>query len=187
MSDPDPRISPQERSNLIGWLAQSRVEFLSMLDDVTDDQWTWKPDAGRWTLGSVAEHIVLSEALLFGNVQKALALPRNAGWYELTDPRTKFIERVLAPRLGKAVAPLAIEPRDRMTQSQVQERFESQRIDIVKFTEQTDLPLKQHTLDHPMPVFGTLNAYQWLIYVPLHTMRHEKQMAEVKGTPGYPV
>jgi hypothetical protein len=31
-----------------------------------------------------------------------------------------------------------------------------------------------------------LNAYQWLIYLPLHTERHDKQIAEVKASPGYP-
>ena len=44
--------------------------------------------------------------------------------------------------------------------------------------------MKQHTLDNAF--FGTLNGYQWLIYAPLHTMRHDKQIAEVKGTAGYP-
>jgi len=48
------------------------------------------------------------------------------------------------------------------------------------------VPLKEHTVDHPFPVFGTLNAYQWLIYVPLHNMRHDQQIAEVKASPGFP-
>jgi len=56
----------------------------------------------------------------------------------------------------------------------------------VKFASQTDLALKEHTEVHPFPIFGTLNAYQWLIYVPLHTERHDKQIAEVKATAGYP-
>ena len=50
---------------------------------------------------------------------------------------------------------------------------------------ETHLALKEFTLAHPFPVFGTLNAYQWLIYVPLHTLRHNKQIAELKVTPGY--
>ena len=61
-----------------------------------------------------------------------------------------------------------------------------ERIDIVNFAVDTRLALKEHTLVHPFPVFGTLNAYQWLIYVPLHTMRHCDQIAEVKATAGYP-
>jgi hypothetical protein len=30
-----------------------------------------------------------------------------------------------------------------------------------------------------------LNGYHWLIYAPLHMMRHDKQIAEVKATPGH--
>jgi hypothetical protein len=56
----------------------------------------------------------------------------------------------------------------------------------VKFATGTEAALKEHTVEHPFPIFGTLNAYQWLIYVPLHTMRHDKQIAEVKATAGYP-
>ena len=51
----------------------------------------------------------------------------------------------------------------------------------MKFAEQTQVPLKEHTLDHPSPVFGTLNGYQWLIYIPFHTIRHNKQIAAVKA------
>jgi len=39
---------------------------------------------------------------------------------------------------------------------------------------------------HPFPIFGTLNAYQWLIFVPLHSFDHDKQIAEVKASPRYP-
>ena len=39
---------------------------------------------------------------------------------------------------------------------------------------------------HPFPVFGPLNAYDWLIYVPLHTIRHSRQIVEVQQTAGYP-
>jgi hypothetical protein len=48
------------------------------------------------------------------------------------------------------------------------------------------LALKEHTADHPFAVFGTLNAYQWLIYIPLHNIRHNQQIAEVKASAGYP-
>jgi N-acetyl-beta-hexosaminidase len=72
------------------------------------------------------------------------------------------------------------------TQDQVRERFLQQRMTVDKFAQETTAALKEHTAEHPFPAFGTLNAYQWLIYVPLHTMRHDKQIAEVKATAGYP-
>jgi hypothetical protein len=56
----------------------------------------------------------------------------------------------------------------------------------IKFVQDTQLPLKEHNSEHPFPVFKTLNAYQWLLYIPLHNLRHDQQIAEVKATPGYP-
>ena len=54
------------------------------------------------------------------------------------------------------------------------------------FVKDTQLPLKEHNSEHPFPVFNRLNAYQWLLYIPLHNLRHDQQIAEVKATPGYP-
>jgi hypothetical protein len=49
---------------------------------------------------------------------------------------------------------------------------------------ETQRPLKAHTA--PNPFFGDLNAHQWLLYIPLHHLRHNQQIAEVKATPGFP-
>ncbi len=182
----DARMTAEERTKVTKWLAESRTEFLTAIDGLTAEQWKWKPALDRWSVGETAEHIVLAESSLFGNARKAMSSPPNPEWPEQTKGKTEFIERVMAPRLGKAQAPEAIVPRGELTQAQVKDRFEAQRVEIVKFAENTNIALKEHTAEHPFPVFGTLNAYQWLIYVPLHTMRHDKQIAEVKATAGYP-
>jgi hypothetical protein len=182
----DAHMTMEERTKVMNWLEESRTEFLAAIDVVTEEQWKWKPAPERWSVGETAEHIVLAEAMLFGTVQKAVAAPPNPEWEEKTKGKTEFIERVMAPRLGKATAPEPIVPSGKLTQAQVRETFLKQRAEIVKFAAGTEVALKEHTVEHPFPVFGTLNAYQWLIYVPLHTMRHDKQIAEVKATAGYP-
>jgi hypothetical protein len=182
----DAHITAEERTKVLNWLEESRKEFLAAIDGLSEEQWKWKPAPERWSVGETAEHIVLAEAGLFGNVQKAVAAPANPAWEEKTKGKTEFIERVMAPRLGKAQAPEALIPKGDMTPAQVKERFARQRAEIVKFAGETQVALKEHTVEHPFPVFATLNAYQWLIYAPLHTMRHDKQIAEVKATAGYP-
>jgi hypothetical protein len=171
---------------VLHWFDQSHQEFLAAIEGVDDRQWIWKPSPDRWSVAEVAEHVVLSEAVLFGAVQRALASPRNSDWEAKTKGKTEFIERVMAPRLGKAQAPESIVPKGGMTRSQIRETFERQRVEIVKFSSETEMPLHEHTLDHPFAVFGTLSAYQWLLYIPLHTLRHDRQIAEVKASPGYP-
>jgi hypothetical protein len=182
----DTHMTPEERTKVIKYLEESRKEFLAAIDGVTEEQWKWKPAPERWSVGETAEHIVLAEALLFANVQKAIASQPNPAWEEKTRGKTEFIERVMAPRLGKATAPEPIVPSGKMTQAQVRETFLKQRDEIEKFAKETQVALKEYTVDHPFPVFGTLNAFQWLIYAPLHTERHDKQIAEVKATAGYP-
>ena len=182
----DPHLSPDERAQVLKWLEESHREFLAALDSASDLQWKWKPAPERWSVGETAEHIVLAEAALFDNVRKAMATAPNADWEAQTKGKTEFIIRVMPSRQGKAVAPEPLVPHEGLTRTQVRERFEKQRIEIVKFARDTQAALKEHTAVHPFPVFGTLNAYQWLIYVPLHTLRHDKQIAEVKATAGYP-
>src|ERR1700684_3505017 len=101
----DAHMTAEERTKAIGYLDESRKEFLAAIDGVTAEQWKWKPAPERWSVGETAEHIVLAEASLFGNVQKAIASPPNPAWEVKTKGKTEFIERVMAPRLGKATAP----------------------------------------------------------------------------------
>ena len=180
----DARMTSEERANVLKWLEESRKEFLAAIDGVTDQQWQWKPAPDRWSVGEVAEHIVLAEAGQFADVKKAIAAVPDPDWETKTKGKTERLVAVLAPRLGKAQAPEAIVPKGGMTQAQVKERFLQQRAEIVKFATETNTPLKQGIVENPF--FGPLNGYNWLIYAPLHTMRHDKQIAEVKATPGYP-
>jgi len=184
MNDADPHMSPEERAQLLTWLDDSREEFFQAIDGVTVEQWAWKPADGRWSVGEGAEHVVLTEALLFGLVHKALAAASNPAWMAQTDGKAALIANVM-PATGKAIAPEPIVPRFGLTHAQVRERFERQRADIARFARETDAALKAHTHDHPMRFFGTLNAHQWLIYVPLHTIRHARQIAAVKGQPTF--
>ena len=180
----DARMTSEERANALKWLDESRHEFLAAIDGVSDRQWTWKPAPDRWSVGEVAEHIVLAEASVFDNVKKAIASAPDPDWEAKTKGKTERLVAVLAPRLGRVQAPEAIVPKGGMTQAQVKERFERQRAEIVKFASDSDAPLKQFIIANPF--FGPLNGYNWLIYAPLHTMRHDKQIAEVKASPGYP-
>ena len=73
-----------------------------------------------------------------------------------------------------------------MPRAEVMAAFTEARARTLQFVEETQVPLKEHIAEHPFPIFNTLNAYQWALYIPLHNMRHDKQIEEVKATPGFP-
>jgi hypothetical protein len=182
----DASITAAERAHAIQLLQDSQREFLSLVDGLTEAQWNYKPGPDRWSVGETAEHIVLAEGGLFANLERAMAAPPNPDWETKTRGKTEFIEKVMVDRSHKAQAPEAIVPHGKLSHEEVIQRYKSVRAKTMKFAEENEVPLKEHTADHPFPVFGTLNAYQWLIYIPLHNMRHDQQIAEVKASPGFP-
>jgi DinB family protein len=182
----DPHMTADERAQVIKWMNDTQKEYLDRLEHVSEAQWNWRPAPFRWTVGEIAEHIMLTEARLFSAVQRAMATPENPDWQAKTKGKDAFIERALPNRGVRAQAPVEIRPTGKLTRDEVVRRYKELRARALEFARTTDAPLKAHTIEHPFPIFNTLNAYDWLIYIPLHNERHNKQMAEVMAAPGYP-
>jgi hypothetical protein len=185
-ADSSPALTAEERQKLFDYLKSSEEKFLALIEGVDGAAWSWKPAPERWSVGECAEHIVRTERSLFETAKQALAAPENPDWAEKTKDKGTFIERVMPDRTGRAQAPQEVRPTEGLSKEQVMDQFRATREELAKLMEQQSLPLKSHTQEHPFPVFGTLNAYQWVLYVPLHTIRHSKQIEEVKATAGYP-
>jgi len=182
----DATLTPKERADLIQYLKDARKEFVDSVSSLSDQQWRWKPTPERWSVGECAEHIVLSEEMLFAKAQEAMHNPPDPDWATKTAGKTEILLQVMAQRKGKATAPEEIVPTGKMSRAEIMSRYATQRAATLKFAETTDIALKEHIAPHPFPIFNPLNAYQWVLYIPLHNMRHDKQIAEVKATPGFP-
>jgi uncharacterized damage-inducible protein DinB len=183
----DGKMTPDERAKAVKALHDSQNELMSYIEKLSDVQWNFRPVPFKWTVGETAEHIALAEGLLFSAMERAIATPINPDWETKTANKEAILDNLLAGRKGKANAPEPIQPLKRkMSRAEIMTLLKDGRAKTLKFTEQTDVPLKAHTLDHPFPVFGTLNAYQWLLYIPAHNLRHDKQIAEIMSNPAFP-
>jgi hypothetical protein len=182
----DPNMTAEDRAKVIKLLNESSKQTLDALEGLSEEQLRFKPAPEKWSVIEVAEHIMMAESLLFGAMQMALAAKPNPDWEAKSKGKTEFLEDVLAGRKGRAQAPESIVPTGKLSREELIKKFKDARAKTLKFTEETQMPLKSHTFDHPFPVFGTLNAYQWLIYIPFHNIRHNKQIEEVMASAGFP-
>jgi hypothetical protein len=180
---PESKITRVERAELIDLLHTSAREFLEAVEPLSDQQWSYKAGPDRWSIGEVAEHIVLAEAMMFDLATRSLAGPVDEKW-EATLRKTEMLRRALPNRSTKVDAPGEIRPTGGMTRAQLMTRFKEQRARSLAYAQETEAPLKEHTAANPF--FGPLNAHQWLLYIPLHHVRHNLQIAEVKTSPDYP-
>jgi hypothetical protein len=182
----DPHMSPEEKAKAVKWMNESHAETLKWLGELSDEQLAFKAAPEKWSVLEVAEHIWMAEGRLFGAMEQALKAAANPEWETKTKGKSEFLADVMIHRKGKANAPEEIVPSGKLSRAEVIAKLKEARARTLQFTETTALPLKAHTLDHPFPVFNTLNAYQWLIYIPLHNFRHNRQIEEVMANPNFP-
>jgi hypothetical protein len=178
MNTPPPGLTAEERADVLRLLHDSEDQFLKLTSELTDAQWTCQAAPGRWSVLQTAEHLVLGEAAMLGMIEQALAAPPNPDWVEQHARKTTFLGRVLPDRSRKAVAPASLEPHHHWTRYETVSRYREVRARTRKFVEEVDRPIKTHSAEHPFPVFNMLNAYHWLLYIPLHNVRHNQQIAE---------
>lgn len=183
----DAKITDEERAKVVKALLDSQKELLDMIANLTDEQWNFRPAPFKWTIAQTAEHIALGEGLLFSQVERAMLAPVNAEWETKTAKKEELIGGPVANRSGRAQSPEPIQPIGKnMSRAEIMKLLKEGREKSLKFAKENQGDLKSHTADHPFPVFGTLNAYQWLLFVAAHNSRHNKQVAEIKASPNFP-
>lgn len=182
----DGDLTPEEAIRLVDLLLSSQKDFVAALEDTPADAWNWKPAPDRWSVAECAEHIVRTERTLFETAKRALAAPADPDWRAKTAGKAELITRVMPDRSGpRAQAPQEVRPTEGLSRVEVLARFHRTRAELLELLQQEDLPLHRHLEEHPFPVFGWLSAYEWTIYVPLHTIRHTRQILEVQGSEGW--
>src|ERR1700728_2031479 len=110
--EPNPNLTDEEFAELIKAHDHSLNMLLGLISGLSDEQWTLKQNAKRWSVGECAEHIVRSERALFSNAVKAMKNPPDPDWYARTKRKAAFIRKVIPNRnpngVGGAQAPIEI-------------------------------------------------------------------------------
>src|ERR1017187_1905979 len=65
-------LSAAGRESALNSLQATHDAFLKSIAVLSDAQWRFKPAPDRWSVAEVAEHIAVSESMIFGMVQKQI-------------------------------------------------------------------------------------------------------------------
>ncbi|MBM3776177.1 MAG: DinB family protein [Acidobacteria bacterium] len=159
--------------------------FLDSITGLSEAQWNFKPGPEVWSVGEVAEHIALSEDMLFSRItaeilksQPALENKAQAAG------RDEAILKMIPDRSQKFKAPEPLVPKRRWaSQRELVAHFDQSRARTARYLETTQEDLRSHFGQHPA---GLLDAYQWFLLISAHTERHTAQIREVKAHAGFP-
>tara|TARA_B100000029_G_scaffold130843_1_gene124464 strand:+ start:1257 stop:1829 length:573 start_codon:yes stop_codon:yes gene_type:complete len=182
----DPRLTGEERAHIVGLLEQTRDDLLRVVEPLTEAQWSFRPAPDAWSIGLIVEHLGRVEASLFGQVERALGEAASDDWADRVGAKDTLIVESLQDRSERRNAPGRAVPTGDVPRADAMHVFGQCRARSLEFAATTEAPLRAHHLEHHRPMYGALDAYQWLLYIPLHHQRHLSQIAEITAAPDFP-
>ena len=188
-ADATQTLSKEERDKAVTELEGSKKAFLDATKGLSAAQWNFKSAPDRWSVAECAEHIALSEGFIFGVVSdRIMKAPANPEKRDAAKGKDDKIIPMLQDRTHKAIAPEQIDPAKNkpMTGEESVKLFLDNRAHTIDYIKTTQEDLRDHLFDHPVPVFGTMDAYQWVLFLSGHSRRHTAQILEVKADPNFP-
>jgi DinB superfamily len=179
-------MTDEERRLALERLHSSREKFANTIAGVSHVQAQFKPSPGQWSILELAEHIAISDESLRALIRRALDSPAQPELHEQVQSNDFRYHRPFRPHpKGVNKAPESMQPHNRFsTLEAAAAEFHRQRHETIAYATVTQDPLRDHMVNHP--VFGPMDAYQWLMACSIHVESHSHHMEELKQDPGYP-
>lgn len=174
----DWNLTEEECVELARRRAESHKSLTNEISRIPENLWTTSySDVSAWCGSEIVEHVLLAEASLIGQVRQHLEDAPNPDANKLLTGKLETLLRVL-PGTGKAVAGPRLSTFSGLDRTSVASRLDESRAAFSDLIDQAkSVPVKAIVWENKF--FGSLSAYHWMLYVPLHTLRHAAQLGRV--------
>ncbi len=188
--DPSPVVTDAEIKDLLKLIDDTQAELMKRVSGLTDEQWNFKTNPNRWSVGECLEHIALSERGILQGVQQAIGGPVDPDWAKKSAGKLAIVKQAVPNRnpqgQGGVQAPEPLQPVNKWGRQKGIEEFYAAHGHLRAYIETMDRHIKDRGMPHPVPALGWMNAHDWLNLILYHTVRHTKQLIEVQEDPNYP-
>jgi uncharacterized damage-inducible protein DinB len=164
---------------------RTRVRLVAAVEHLSDEQQTFSPAPGRWSVAELVEHLSIVEGSVVGLLEKLLGKAEESSAAAAAAPGLfadpvsiqEFVER---SRAAKYEAPERIRPTGlRLSDSLARMKDSRAALHALRpRVERAD----GRALRFPHPAWGPLDLYQWLLFVGAHEDRHLAQIEALKQT-----
>ncbi|HWE41666.1 MAG TPA: DinB family protein [Gemmatimonadaceae bacterium] len=166
---------------LLEHLEETRAALIDAVRHVAPDRRDARAGEGRWTVGEVLDHVSRVEAGYARLLGKRVSDARARGLSRETETSSilgSVASGPLTDRTRRLEAPEIVVPRQGATVDEGLAALASSRAAVrAALLDANGLALGTLTQDHPF--LGTMNMYQWGVFVGLHDLRHAAQIREV--------
>ncbi len=169
-------MAPQEQSEIVKCLEDSRADFRGAVEGVSEAQAKQRPAPDKWSVLECVEHIVIAESRFLGWLQNPAADP--------APPMDKQKEAKLllgvSGRSQRVNAPEPVHPTGRFaTLAEALAQFDDTRAKSIEFAESADAGLYSLAAKHAF--FGPVNGAEVMVLIAAHARRHAAQIREIRA------
>jgi predicted dinucleotide-utilizing enzyme len=178
------KLTDEERSKAVEHLTQTRDNMLSTLEGLSDEQLNYKPTEDSWSIAECVEHLAISENAIPQTISTALQETADMARRSEVAMSDEELLGMITDRSNKIKTSESFVPSGKFgSYEETLEAFLNKREENINFVKTTEDDLRHHYSKFP---FGTVDAYQVVLFMSGHTARHTKQMQEVMEDPGFP-
>lgn len=178
-------LTEAERELAVKHLTASRDHLATVLEGLTEAQLNFKASPEAWSIAECAEHIAISENAAGGMLEKTLGTPATDEMRASAQMKDDQIYGIIIDRSQKVKTSKPFEPSGKFgTHEGAVSSFMEKREGHIKYIKSTEDALRDH-YNSDLP-FGTLDAFQLVLFAAGHTERHVLQMEEVMANENFP-
>lgn len=180
----DTTLTDQERKAAVDHLKMSKEKFLASFKGLSKEQLNFKASPESWSVAECAEHLAISENNIWGAVDGALKNPPDAAKRSEIKMSDEDLLKMITTRDHKIKTSEAFVPTGKYGDIKgIQKEFTGKRDAHITFVKDTKDDLRNRVVTFP---FGSMDAYQTIMFMSGHTLRHTAQIEEVKANPAFP-
>jgi hypothetical protein len=178
-------FTEKDREFALKYANDTRDDFVKQLTGLSDAQLNFRAAEGRWTIGEIAEHIIVVEQALGGMILDAgMKSPVPAAKDEYPRVNDLMVVLAITNRGQKFTAPEQVRPNGRWkTVADLVANFEATRKTTIDVMKNMKEDMRARFVNIPM---GKTDVFQGYLFIIGHSERHLAQLKEVKGDAKYP-
>ena len=162
-----------DQDRLLECLEAGRLELLSAIEGMSDEEAAAKPADGGWSALENVEHVAITEKLML----RRLAMQPVALVQEMSREREAVLYARISTRGRKVEAPESAQPKGRYaTVGDAVAAFLRTRERTLQWLEKCQFDLRSHAVEHP--AVGPATVYEFLLIMAAHPARHAHQIQE---------
>ncbi|WP_297795428.1 DinB family protein [uncultured Eudoraea sp.] len=178
------KLTDQERLRGALALIKTQARVLETINNLSEEQLNFKSSPESWSISECVEHLAISENAFDQMLKESLKTPADPSRRAEVKMTDDEVLAMITNRDTKVKTSEPFEPSGKFGSfEETLNAFKTKRVEHIVYMETTEDDLRNHYGQSP---FGTLDAYQLILFMSGHTERHVQQMEEVKADQNFP-